>query len=194
MLAHARVVDELALAVTVLPARFGSALEREDAVRELLRERAAGFAARLASVHGLVEVGVRAMRVEAGTSERGDAQRATAARGAGGQAGAARGARASAAAAPRQTGRDYLLAKLRERGEAGRAADALDQRLARLARERRVLLSRDPRELLRAAYLVAPGDVEAVRRAVAGSERACAELAVLCTGPWPPYSFVEAPR
>ncbi|HEY4276735.1 MAG TPA: GvpL/GvpF family gas vesicle protein [Conexibacter sp.] len=170
MIAHARVVEQLAGgdAGGVLPARFGSSLETEQAVHELLRDRRERFLARLACVHGRVEVGVRAMRLGAAEPEH--------------------------AEAARSSGRDYLLAKLRERGEAGRLADELDRRLTALSRERRLLLLRQPRELLRAAYLVEPSAVEAVQREVARSEQRSDELAVLCTGPWPPYSFVEEER
>jgi hypothetical protein len=47
---------------------------------------------------------------------------------------------------------------------------------------------------LNAAYLVARADVAAFREAVARLEHAPG-VTVVCTGPWPPYSFAtEAER
>jgi hypothetical protein len=70
------------------------------------------------------------------------------------------------------TGRDYLQARL--------SVSRLDAALAELAAESR---RRPPRrgELLRAAYLVDPADVPRFRAAAGDA---------VCTGPWPPYSFV----
>jgi hypothetical protein len=47
-------------------------------------------------------------------------------------------------------------------------------------------------ELLRAAYLVERARVPAVVETVRDLQREHGELALLCTGPWPPYSFAEA--
>ena len=55
---------------------------------------------------------------------------------------------------------------------------------------RRLLIT--PRLLLTAAYLVARGRVAAFRRAVDTLDGAYPALRFLCTGPWPPYSFVTA--
>jgi len=44
-------------------------------------------------------------------------------------------------------------------------------------------------ELLRAAHLVDSDSVERFTERVAGLQAAQPALAILCTGPWPPYSF-----
>jgi len=49
--------------------------------------------------------------------------------------------------------------------------------------------SSDPHELFREAYLVDRSDVEAFVARVAELEAANSRLRLLCTGPWPPYSF-----
>ena len=46
---------------------------------------------------------------------------------------------------------------------------------------------------LRAAYLVDRAHVDAFVAAVRALQREHAGLSVLCTGPWPPYSFAEEP-
>jgi hypothetical protein len=85
------------------------------------------------------------------------------------------------------SGGDYLRAKAARMRTAGR----LHERFAALARASDV---QPGRELLRAAYLV---DRDAVAGFVALVQlvgREHPELALLCTGPWPPYSFAEGER
>jgi Gas vesicle synthesis protein GvpL/GvpF len=84
------------------------------------------------------------------------------------------------------TGREYLEAKLRN----GRNRDGLHEPLASLA----VAVSRRPAqapdEVLRASYLVDTANLARFRATVERLQRANEEVAILCTGPWPPYSFV----
>jgi hypothetical protein len=47
------------------------------------------------------------------------------------------------------------------------------------------------RELLRAAYLVDRGAVGEFVARVRQLQRAHEELALVCTGPWPPFSFAQ---
>jgi hypothetical protein len=82
-------------------------------------------------------------------------------------------------------GPDYLEA--RRRGEA--QADALHAPLGELARASVRRASTPRPELLRAAYLVDRGAVAEFLRAVAAAQAANPQLSLLCTGPWPPYSF-----
>jgi hypothetical protein len=82
------------------------------------------------------------------------------------------------------TGRDYLRAKA-ARMETARSLHA---QLAELARAD----DKQPgRELLRAAYLVDRDAVADFVARVQRLQREHPELALLCTGPWPPYSFAE---
>jgi hypothetical protein len=84
------------------------------------------------------------------------------------------------------TGREYVEAKLR----VGHAAAALHEPLASLAVAASQRPARGPDELLRAAYLIDAGALEGFRGAVERLQQAHPEVSVLCTGPWPPYSFV----
>jgi hypothetical protein len=88
------------------------------------------------------------------------------------------------------SGREYLHAKLI--GE--RSMVALHEPLAALAVAARRWPKRAPGELLRAAYLVEQPAVGRFRGAVERLQREHPEAALLCTGPWPAYSFVERER
>lgn len=82
-------------------------------------------------------------------------------------------------------GTSYLL-RLARREEAAASAHealcvhALDSRVQRAD------------GLLRASYLVRRGDVESFARRVDEVADGRPDLAILCTGPWAPYSFAEA--
>ena len=82
------------------------------------------------------------------------------------------------------SGRDYLSARSR-RAEAARE---LHEPLAAIARESTVLRGE---ELLRAAYLVDRAAVDEFVAAVRRLQHERPRLALLCTGPWPPYSFAR---
>jgi Gas vesicle synthesis protein GvpL/GvpF len=90
-------------------------------------------------------------------------------------------------AAEAATGREWLHARL----DASRLADAVHEPLAALAvadRRRPV-----PGDLLRAAYLVERSEIDRFGAEVERVRREVDGLAVVCTCPWPPYSFVDAP-
>jgi hypothetical protein len=81
------------------------------------------------------------------------------------------------------SGREFLEGK--------RAVVALYDSLAALAVAARRWPERSSGELLRAAYLVDLPAVEPFRGGVERLQREHPEAALLCTGPWPAYSFVE---
>jgi hypothetical protein len=83
------------------------------------------------------------------------------------------------------TGTDYMRARLEQVQRGDRLVAQLHEPLARLANE--VTLRQHGGELS-AAYLVAREDAAAFQQAVARLERS-PEVTVVCTGPWPPYSF-----
>ncbi|MFL5920635.1 MAG: GvpL/GvpF family gas vesicle protein [Gaiellaceae bacterium] len=83
------------------------------------------------------------------------------------------------------SGAEYMRARL----EQVRRHDGLVARLHEpLARVARAATVRPQNAELNAAYLVAREDVGEFRATVARLERA-PDLTVVCTGPWPPYSF-----
>ena len=81
-----------------------------------------------------------------------------------------------------ESGRDYMTAKLRRMAK----ADLVHERLSPVAREHVI---RPGPELLRAAYLVDRAEVEHFVSLVLRLQESHPDLDLLCTGPWPPYSF-----
>ena len=79
-------------------------------------------------------------------------------------------------------------AYLRAKAARGDVARGLHERLADPARASVVLAGS---ELLRAAYLVSRDDVGSFVALVAELQSDHAELDIVCTGPWPAYSFAE---
>ena len=86
------------------------------------------------------------------------------------------------------TGREYLLARIAADDRATAVHRPLD---AHAVASRRRATS-EAGEVLRAAYLVDAETVPAFRAEVERMQAEHGGLAVLCTGPWPPYSFVTA--
>jgi hypothetical protein len=71
------------------------------------------------------------------------------------------------------------------------AVAAVHERLSAAAREH---ARHAGPELLRAAYLVDHAEVDGFVAAVRALQHEHPGLSILCTGPWPPYSFAEAPQ
>jgi Gas vesicle synthesis protein GvpL/GvpF len=88
------------------------------------------------------------------------------------------------------SGAEYLRLRARAEANHDRAARALHEPLSGLARASLEARPRPP-ELFRAAYLVEREAIEPFAAEVAQLQEANAGFSILCTGPWPPYSFVE---
>jgi gas vesicle protein GvpL/GvpF len=84
------------------------------------------------------------------------------------------------------SGAEYMHTRLEQNRRQDALVSELHEPLARLARES--TLRRDASGEIRAAYLVPREDASSFREAV-GRVGASPDLAVVCTGPWPPYSF-----
>jgi len=85
------------------------------------------------------------------------------------------------------SGRDYLLGRAEEQARAGR----IHERLAALAVESSVAPAAGGEFVLTGNYLV---ERDAVAAFAAEVDRLAAEepeVELVCTGPWPPYSFVD---
>jgi Gas vesicle synthesis protein GvpL/GvpF len=164
LLRFEQIVEALMGERTVLPARFGTLLPDEDAALELVTSRHRQFADALRRVSGAVEMGVRAGWPSAGP-ERPSAE---------------------------SRGADYLLGRLEHRQRAQRLAAELDAALAGLARERACRILARPEGQVSAAYLVTRPQVNAFRAACHRLTETVTDASVTCTGPWPPYSFVDS--
>jgi hypothetical protein len=117
----------------LLPVRYGTRVEDEDAAARAVEERREHLAAALARVRGAVELSVRVV---------------------------------------------------------GDAGEAVHEPLRALARDAVVGRPQAP-ESHRAAYLVDRAHVQEFVDTVAALQRKTTNLQVLCTGPWPPYSFAS---
>jgi hypothetical protein len=166
---HERVVERLMTDRTVLPMRFGSTVEDEPALHALLTEHQTSFLVLLARVRGRVELGVRVLEA----------------------APEPRDAALALAVAPSRSGTEYLLEKVENGRRIGDLCTGLDEPLSELAVESRRQPPRSAEEVLRASYLVERSAVGRFRSAVERLQRARPQLAFLCTGPWPPYSFMD---
>jgi Gas vesicle synthesis protein GvpL/GvpF len=152
---HEEVVEALMEERDLLPMRFGTVVEDDEAAVRALDQQREQLKMSLDRVRGAVELAVRAA---ADPSSEGTAVGLS--------------------------GAEYMRAKAHRTEAAG----LLHEPLAFLARES--VVQPGP-ELLRAAYLVDREAVESfvglVRRLQATHE----DLHILCTGPWPPYSFAQ---
>jgi hypothetical protein len=163
--AHERVVERLMIDRSVLPMRFGTRVGTEDELRRFLSGAHDRLVAALARIAGRVELAVRMLQTESN------------------------GNGAPRLEAP-SSGRDYLLGKLRDGERARRLVTRLHEPLAALAADARLQPPRRPDEVLHGAYLVEPLVVPRFRVAVERLQQREVDMSILCTGPWPPYSFV----
>ena len=161
---HERVVEALLEQGTVLPMRFGSSVPDREALAELLAERRADFELGLERVRGAVEIGVRALI-------RGESSQL-----------------APALAGADRPGTAYMLARLNDEKRSAAIAAHIHEPLIALSRasaSRKTSLSGD----VNTAYLVAREDVGPFRATVEKLDDAVEYATIVCTGPWPPYSF-----
>ena len=161
LLQHEQALEALMATRAVLPRRFGSTVSSTPELWLLLAERHDEFAAALAAVRGRVEMGVRAL------------------------------VREQPDGAEHASGRAYLAAKLDRRRTAAQVGESVDRELAPLAAASSLRITAAPRPGFAAAYLVDRPGVGQFRRRFEAVRAARPDLALACTGPWPPFSFTE---
>jgi hypothetical protein len=159
---HEEVVEALMDGRDVLPFRYGTRCEDEGAAARVVAEREEELNAALERVRGAVELSVRVLTAEAIEEPPGD-----------------------------ETAAAYVAAKAAAAATARAVVEAVHEPLSALARASRQKPSGAPSEPLRAAYLVDRSRVDAFAADVALLQARHPALRLLCTGPWPPYSFVE---
>jgi hypothetical protein len=147
----------------VLPARFGSMVEDAAELEALLDDRRGELTAKLMRVRGAVELGVRVRwREVPGGSPPED----------------------------EPTGTSYMLDRVAGNRRARDLAQRIERVLGPLARAARCRLLARPGIPVTACFLVDRGRVEQFAAAVSELDTAIDEAELVCTGPWPPYSFV----
>lgn len=186
ILCHEALVEALAVHHRALPVRFGTVFSDARAVAEALAERYESLAGDLQRIGDKVELGLVALwrasreRVDAAPVERPD--------------------EASSHAPSTRAGARYLQARRSayaradaDKAAARQLAREVDLALRDYTLDRRLVLVNERGLVLRASYLVLPGDVAAVRGAVDDLRDRRPDVALVLSGPWPPYSFVSAP-
>jgi hypothetical protein len=146
----------------VLPARFGSMVQDAATLKALLDDRRGELTAKLGRVRGAVELGVRVSW---------------------------RDLPAGSPADDEATGTSYMLDRVAGSRRARDLAGRLDRVLAPLARAARCRVLARPAIPVSASYLVDRGRVESFAVAVSDLDAAIDDADLVCTGPWPPYSF-----
>lgn len=167
---HEGVLEGLLEAGPVLPVRFGVRFDELQAVRATVQPRSSELATSLGYVRGRVEVGVRLLaRDDVRVS---DVEETIGVAGPGAR---------------------YLSERLVERREASRRLEAVRMRLAPLAIAERSRLLPRPGSLAAVAFLVERSRLEHFRGEAQALEHELRDVALVCTGPWPPYNFVGDP-
>lgn len=87
------------------------------------------------------------------------------------------------------SGTAYLMGRLDRKRRAKALADRIDGPLGEFARASERHLLSGPGALLRSAYLVDREHLDAFRARVEELDGEIGEAQIVCTGPWPPYSF-----
>jgi Gas vesicle synthesis protein GvpL/GvpF len=145
----------------VLPARYDTVLAGDEEVRGLLAKHGPALAQSLERVRGASELALRALWADgAGNGSPGRGESGTA----------------------------YLLGRRELVHRAQRVADGLEP-LAGLARAVRTWTLPQPELALRASYLVDDERIADFADAVRGLDTSIEDAALVCTGPWPAYSF-----
>lgn len=164
VLRHAQVVEVLSeTGVAVLPARLGVAFADEASLQDAVAARQEELSAALDRVRGCAEIGLRVLSPEAREQ-------------------------------PETSlgGGEYMRARLRQATQREQLAETLHDALRLHARDSTERAGPGGPLLLDAAYLVPHDGVDAFAREVRKLERSHPELSLVCTGPWPPYSFAPA--
>jgi hypothetical protein len=156
------VVESLMQDRDLLPVRYGTQMADEAAAAQALAERHEQLAGALEFVRGAVELAVRVL----GTAPPRTVERPA-------------------------NGREYLRGAAADAAATDAAREAVHGPLSSLARAHIERPGQRRGELLVAAYLVGRADVDRFAAEVAALDRRNPELTLTCTGPWPPYSFVE---
>ncbi len=159
------VLEALMHSRAVLPLRYGTVLEGVNELLSMMIGRQAEWHRALNRVRGCVELGVRASVKPAG---------------------------AGSVPSPRsESGSDYLRRRGAERERANAVAGAVHSPLAAIASTSDTNLRAGVSPLFAASYLVPESELGRFKDVVSRLTASHPELAIVCTGPWPPYSFVD---
>lgn len=163
LLAYEHALERLMADATILPVRFGTALESPADVERLLIDRRDDFEVSLGRVRGAVELTLLAS-VSAGEPDEDPSE---------------------------GSGTAYMRRLLELRRRAQNVASEVKAAFADVARTASYVVRCDPEDAVAASFLVDDGDVDRFLDRLRELEDACEDASFVCTGPWPPYSFAE---
>lgn len=162
---HERVVEAIMSTTTVIPARFGTLFPDESSLHQAMLDRRPALQAALEKVAGMAELGVRVIAISDDASE-----------------------------GEPEDGRDYLMRKVqagRKAKELASAVEGFHRKLAPTSTDHRARWFVTDRLVLSAAYLVPVDEVQHFKELAENGPHP-EGVEVMCTGPWPPYNFVDA--
>jgi hypothetical protein len=198
LLRHETAVEAICAGAAALPVRFGVILPDGVAVEQALARQADALSADLLRIGDKVEVGVIALWNPAAAAEATEGERAAMKS----QSDAQSVDQPDAQAAEQRPGLAYLRARQAQyersaatRARAERLGGALDVELRPRPLQTQRALCPSRRLALRDVYLLERAQVDAFGQTFEDARRRhAAEARLLMSGPWPPYSFVSAPR
>ena len=183
---HEAVLEALMAERAVLPVRFGTVVGDEAALREMLQSRCEAFAANLDLVRGQVEIALRVLDPTPLNPPfvRGEASPLLTKEGSG-EVGQGPGvAYMSRRLEEHRREQDWLGRSQDCRASIEKAFDGLVTRSVWRAPSR-------PPTLLQSSHMISGGRLDELRDRMNDLRAANASWRFLCTGPWPPFSFVE---
>jgi len=180
---HEGIVEKLMTEHTVLPVRLNTVVDDEQKLVAVLAQNYQRLLADLARVRGKVELAVRVFwhgrsdrKADARVMER----------------------KVPLSSSGTTIGRDYMAMRLQEerhqqirRQCAQSVVQVIHGKLSDLAAESDCKVLATPEQVMTAAYLLGTDCVGAFGDRIAELAARYPELRILCTGPWPPYSFVQ---
>jgi hypothetical protein len=170
VLAHAAVVNSVFRETTPLPFRFGT-IVNEDWLRSYVTSHKEALEAKLAEVHGCVEMSVKIIW----NTDQGEFTESADAEGPG--------------ARFLKQKRSEILGSERRTEEAKQVAVWLNDLLATYIEQEEVRLCPTEKLIVAAAHLVSRDDVTDYRDRLAEARKTRPQLHFLVSGPWPPYTF-----
>ncbi len=179
---HEQVVEAVMDQYSVLPARFSTIVGDEASMTSQLEELSQVFVDDLERLRGCVELSLRVIRLWDSNA---------------GGDGAADGA-CPELVATEKTGRTFDVARRaaqaqrrtnRRRNES--LGELINRSLAACALDHRLYVEEGSGVVIKAAYLVEKSRLGVMQQAVRRLMKTYTNLHFLCTGPWPPYHFVE---
>ncbi len=158
-----RVIESFMAGGAVLPVRFGTTLATAEEVQAMLERRRTELIAKLEDVRGAVELSVRGVWSHPPEPT---------------------------STSPETTGTSYMLERLEPQRRARALAAQVHAHLDGRARASRHRIMSGPLSPVSAAFLVDCGTQADFVRAVTDLDVQLADVDLICTGPWPAYSFV----